>query len=121
MSVSGSRSAEINLDEFERRLRAAGAQSAGLEDPLFELARLVEGSWPERANAASSASAPRLDVEPAQQLATGALRPELDGAPDFHDEIAGSAQTSDLEQLVDVHDVRAAEPVQKRRSGGWTL
>ena len=65
MSVSGSRSAEINLDEFERRLRAAGAQPAGLEDPLFELARLVEGSWPDPANAPSPASAARLDVEPA--------------------------------------------------------
>ncbi len=45
MSVTGSRAAaEINLDEFERRLRAAGAQPAGSEDPLFELARLVESS-----------------------------------------------------------------------------
>ena len=94
MSVSGSRSAEINLDEFERRLRAAGAQPAGLEDPLFELARLVEGSWPEPANAPSSASAPRLDVEPPQQLETGALRPELEGLDDFHDEIVGSSQAS---------------------------
>ena len=121
MSVSGSRSADINLDEFERRLRAAGAQPAGLEDPLFELARLVEGSWPEPANAPSSASAPRLDVETPQQLETGALRPELDGLEDYHDEIVGSSQASDVEQLVDVHDVRGTEPVQKRGSGGWTL
>jgi hypothetical protein len=121
MSVSGSRSAEINLDEFERRLRAAGAQPAGLEDPLFELARLVEGSWPEPANATSSASAPRLDVETPQQLETGALRPELDGLEDYHDEMVGSSQASDVEQLVDVHDVRSTEPVQKRGSGGWTL
>src|SRR5271166_4159791 len=100
MSVSGSRSAEINLDEFERRLRAAGAQPAGLEDPLFELARLVEGSWPEPANAPSSASAPRLDVETPQQLETVAPRPELD-EQDYHDEIGGSSQASDVEQLVD--------------------
>ncbi len=53
MSVTGSRAAaEINLDEFERRLRAAGAQSAGSEDPLFELARLVESSRPAAASAA---------------------------------------------------------------------
>src|SRR5271165_7601447 len=84
MSVSGSRSAEINLEEFERRLRAAGAQPASLEDPLFELARLVEGSWPAPANSQSPAS---LDVEPAQELETGALRPESEEeAPDFHDE-----------------------------------
>jgi hypothetical protein len=33
--------AEINLEEFERRLRAAGAPQAGVEDPLSELTRLV--------------------------------------------------------------------------------
>ena len=45
MSVSGSRATdEINLDEFERRLRAAGAQQARAEDPLAELSRLVEFS-----------------------------------------------------------------------------
>lgn len=121
MSVSGSRSAEINLDEFERRLRAAGAQPAGLEDPLFELARLVEGSWPAPANAQSPALAARPDVEAAQQLETGAPRPELEGAPDFHDEIVAPSQTSDIEQLVEVHDVRNPEPAQRRRSAGWTL
>ena len=45
MSASGSRvTDEINLDEFERRLRAAGAQQARAEDPLAELSRLVEFS-----------------------------------------------------------------------------
>ena len=45
MSASGSRAMdEINLDEFERRLRAAGAQQAQAEDPLAELSRLVEFS-----------------------------------------------------------------------------
>ena len=43
MNVPGSRPADdINLEEFERRLRAAGAQQANVEDPLQELARLVE-------------------------------------------------------------------------------
>ena len=32
---------QINLDEFERRLRAAGSSSASPEDPLDQLARLV--------------------------------------------------------------------------------
>src|SRR6185437_8925919 len=45
MSASGPRAAdEINLDEFERRLRAAGGGQARAEDPLAELARLVEFS-----------------------------------------------------------------------------
>ena len=44
MSASQSRMDEINLDEFERRLRAAGAQQAQAEDPLAELSRLVEFS-----------------------------------------------------------------------------
>ena len=45
MSASQSRvTDEINLDEFERRLRAAGAQQAQAEDPLAELSRLVEFS-----------------------------------------------------------------------------
>ena len=45
MSASQSRvTDEINLDEFERRLRAAGAQQAQVEDPLEELSRLVEFS-----------------------------------------------------------------------------
>ena len=32
---------EINLDEFERRLRSAGASTGAVEDPLAELTRLV--------------------------------------------------------------------------------
>ena len=40
MSASQSRvTDEINLDEFERRLRAAGAQQSQTEDPLAELSR----------------------------------------------------------------------------------
>ena len=45
MNVSGSRATDdINLDEYERRLRAAGFQQASAEDPLVELARLVNSS-----------------------------------------------------------------------------
>jgi hypothetical protein len=33
---------EINLEEFERRLRAASAPHGGIEDPLAELTRLVD-------------------------------------------------------------------------------
>ena len=60
MSVSGSRAAdEINLDEFERRLRAAGAQQASAEDPLVELARLVEALAP--ADSTRRAARPRAE------------------------------------------------------------
>ena len=42
MSVSSAGTVpEINLEEFERRLRAAGAAPSGAEDPLAELTRLV--------------------------------------------------------------------------------
>src|SRR5271168_4579378 len=34
--------AEINLEEFERRLRASVTTQAGVEDPLAELTRLVD-------------------------------------------------------------------------------
>ena len=45
MNVSGSGpAAQINLDEFERRLRAAGTQQVNWEDPLVELAKLVDTS-----------------------------------------------------------------------------
>ncbi|MGD1014938.1 MAG: SPOR domain-containing protein [Roseiarcus sp.] len=42
MSVSSAgKVPEINLDEFERRLRSAGAAPSGADDPLAELTRLV--------------------------------------------------------------------------------
>ncbi|MFZ1963282.1 MAG: hypothetical protein WAU78_07420, partial [Roseiarcus sp.] len=42
MSVSSAgRVPEINLDEFEKRLRSAGAAPSGADDPLAELTRLV--------------------------------------------------------------------------------
>ena len=57
MNVPGSRPAnDINLEEFERRLRAAGAQQANIEDPLQELARLVESSYPASSSEARAAS-----------------------------------------------------------------
>jgi len=103
MGISGSRTpaVEINLDEFERRLRAAGAQSMGAEDPLSELARLVESSAPPptRAPAAASrlvaAPAPYMEAKP--PLETGSLRPALDEA-----EI-------DFDQIDDAEAVPAAE------------
>jgi hypothetical protein len=43
MSVSSAgKVPEINLEEFERRLRSAGAATSGADDPLAELAQLVK-------------------------------------------------------------------------------
>jgi SPOR domain len=61
MSVTGSRMATaINLDEFERRLRAAGAQQGNWDDPLSELAKLVETARPPAPAPALAASSPTL-------------------------------------------------------------
>ncbi|HXT08992.1 MAG TPA: SPOR domain-containing protein [Roseiarcus sp.] len=59
--------AEINLEEFERRLRASAAPQAGVEDPLAELTRLVdaigfERTPSERALEAERASRPKPDL-----------------------------------------------------------
>lgn len=65
---------EINLDEFERRLRSAGASQEGVEDPLAELTRLVDMISRDNDNEQKSAdmsAPPRLDF--------GAQ--EFDGAP----------------------------------------
>ena len=39
---------EINLEEFERRLRAASSPQSPVEDPLAELTRLVDTIAAER-------------------------------------------------------------------------
>ncbi len=50
MNVSGARvAADIDLEDFEKRLRTAGTPAGGVEDPLAELARLVEASRPKAA------------------------------------------------------------------------
>jgi hypothetical protein len=82
MSASQSRvTDEINLDEFERRLRAAGAQQAQVEDPLEELSRLVEFSHMGIANGetpARRAAAPAARAKPLTSIETEPLRPTLD-------------------------------------------
>src|ERR1700677_5272635 len=83
MSISGSRAVdEINLDEFERRLRAAGAQQAQAEDPLAELSRLVEFSHMGIANGETPArrapEAPVVRAAPLTSIEPGTLRPTLD-------------------------------------------
>ncbi len=84
MNASGSRAtAEINLDEFERRLRAAGAQQPGAEDPLSELARLVESSRPASTSPRSArvvSGSGRAAGEGAEPLEMAPLRSSIDEA-----------------------------------------
>ena len=130
MSVSGSRASdEINLEEFERRLRAAGAQQARAEDPLAELSRLVEfshfgisnGGTPAR-RGAEPAAAP---AAPLSSIENEALRPTLD---DEVEELAPGASEADRAARQD-YEFRAdrsdgaseAEPAEEPRPMRWKL
>jgi hypothetical protein len=130
MSVSGSRAMdEINLDEFERRLRAAGAQQSQTEDPLAELSRLVEFSHMGISNgdtpARRPAEAPVVRAAPSTSIETGALRPTLD---DEVEELAPGASEADRAARRDYEfDARhsdsasAADPGEERRPMRWKL
>ena len=130
MSASGSRAMdEINLDEFERRLRAAGAQQSQTEDPLAELSRLVEFSHMGIANgetpARRAAEAPAARAAPSTSIETGALRPTLD---DEVEELAPGASEADRAARRDYEfDARhsdsasAADPGEERRPMRWKL
>jgi cell division protein FtsN len=81
MSISGARPAfDIDLEEYEKRLRAAGAPAAGVEDPLAELARLVEASRPRGAAAAVDVRdyRPALEEPPEDALSFDGLEEEAD-------------------------------------------
>jgi hypothetical protein len=126
MSASGSRvTDEINLDEFERRLRAAGAQQARAEDPLAELSRLVEfshmgiGETPAR----RAAEPPAARAEPL--IENDALRSTLDAEVE---EMAPGASEADRaarqDYEFDVHrsgGASAAEPDEERRPMHWKI
>jgi hypothetical protein len=93
MSVSGSRAApDIDLDDFERRLRAAVAPGASVEDPLAELARLVDASWPKASSTVSAAPVVARTPAPAVRTATFApvppVVPEPPPAVDFEPSVA---------------------------------
>ena len=118
MSVFGSRSAEINLDEFERRLRAAGTHSAGAEDPLSELARLVDASWPA---APSAASTPKAEFESAPGLEAGVLRPEFEGPQGHQDESEGLYEDPQAPELDEARHLDGGTPGHQPRSRSWTL
>src|ERR1700674_5360724 len=80
MSVSGKQAAtEVNLDEFERRLRSLDSQQTSAEDLLAELAWLVDSSallrtrspWPSQAVSMPG----QTDIEPPQPLEIATLQP----------------------------------------------
>src|ERR1700722_5372625 len=130
MGASGSRATdEINLDEFERRLRAAGAQQARAEDPLAELSRLVEfshlgisnGETPAR-RVAEPAVAP---AKPLTSIETEPLRPTLD---DEVEELAPGASEADRaarrDYEFDAHrsdGASGADPSEERRPMRWKI
>jgi SPOR domain len=130
MSISGSRvTDEINLDEFERRLRAAGAQQSQAEDPLAELSRLVEFSHMGISNGDTPvrrpAEAPIARAAPSTSIETGTLRPTLD---DEVEELAPGASEADRAARRDYEfDARhsdsasAADPGEERRPMRWKL
>src|SRR5271154_4120017 len=129
MSISGSRAMdEINLDEFERRLRAAGAQQSQAEDPLAELSRLVEFSHMGISNGetpARRAVEPAARVAPVASIEPGTLRPTLD---DEVEELAPGASEADRaarrDYEFDAHpsdSASAADAGEARRPMRWKI
>ncbi len=125
MSASQSRvTDEINLDEFERRLRAAGAQQAQVEDPLAELSRLVEFSHMGIANGetpARAAAEPAARTKPLTSIETEPLRPTLD------DDVEGLAPGASEEDRAARRDYEfearhsAPDPGEERRPTRWKI
>lgn len=104
---------EVNLDEFEKRLRAAGAPSAGTEDPLAELTRLVNSVHADarRAARAPQSEPPQAEDEPAMTLppAFGAdLRPAF-----------AETETDYAEEAPPPQEPAFAEQAPARSSHGW--
>jgi hypothetical protein len=130
MSASGSRANdEINLDEFERRLRAAGAQQARAEDPLAELSRLVEFSH--FGISTGGTSAPRVaeskiaGAESAPPVENAALRPTID---EEMEELVPGASKADRQARQDYEfdahgapGASVAEAAEERRPMRWKL
>jgi SPOR domain len=129
MNVSGSRAANgINLEEFERRLRAAGAQQINVEDPLVELARLVESSHFAPSSGETSA---RPDPEPdeggvefARPVETDALRPAIEETEDIVPAASAADRAARQDYEFDAprsYDPPAAGQATDRRPRRWKL
>jgi SPOR domain len=129
MSASQSRvTDEINLDEFERRLRAAGAQQSQVEDPLAELSRLVEFTHMGIANGDTAplrrVADPAVRAPSLTPIETEALRPSLDDevedlAPGASE--ADRAARRDYEFDVSHSNGSHAEPGEGRRPTRWKI
>lgn len=135
MNVSGARVApDIDLEDFEKRLRTAGSPAHGVEDPLAELARLVEASRPKApigqtappvATAAPLAGVPASVATPPPPIAppieADALRPAYDDAvapePEPEATLDESENAPAPELFADVRDEPA--PARPRRSRRW--
>ncbi len=133
MSISGARPAfDIDLEEYEKRLRAAGAPAAGVEDPLAELARLVEASRPKVPAAPRFAAAPPpssglrsfdTPLPPAAPVPPSAVdvrdyRPALEEPLDDGFDDVDEADDPALARFGGGPAVSAPEP---RRSRRWTF
>ncbi len=95
---------QVNLDEFERRLMAAGAPAGAQEDPLDELARLV--------GLDANAGKPAAEATAAQPPAPPARLPHID---EQTGDIGGFAQLL----RIDFGDVRSdVQGAPSHESGG---
>jgi hypothetical protein len=126
MSVSGSRATDdINLEEFERRLRAAGAQQANIEDPLLELARLVESAHTSGERSARPFSeADKGGAETERSIETVALRPAIDDTEDLVPAASEADRAARQDYEFDAsrpYDAHAAEQPASRRPWRWKL
>jgi hypothetical protein len=129
MNVSGPRAADdINLEEFERRLRAAGAQQANVEDPLVELARLVESSYAGWSGGETSV-APVSEPDKRSAGSTGsigseALRPTIDDTEDLIPAASEADRAARRDYEFDApgaDDSQAAGQASDGRSRRWKL
>jgi hypothetical protein len=113
---------EINLDEFEKRLRAAGAPSGGAEDPLAELTRLVNAVHADARRAARA-----QQVEPPVALPQAQTEPEMAPPPVFAAGLRPAFAEPEPEPDADYAAGEApapqepafAERAPARRSRGW--
>jgi SPOR domain len=129
MNVPGSRATDdINLEEFERRLRAAGAQQANVEDPLQELARLVESSYAGSSNSETSArpvSEPdKRGAESARWTETESLRPAIDATDDLVPAASEADRSARQDYDFDAsrsHDPQAGAETAEPRPRRWKL
>jgi hypothetical protein len=118
---------EINLDEFEKRLRAAGAPSTGIEDPLAELTRLVNAvhSDARRAARPTHSDEQAAPTEPSEEperdpppLFVSPLRPAFaDAQGDLEPELEFGATPQASQTYAPI----AAPARPPQRSRGWSL